>query len=196
LAAAAASIVSELRSQLPAGMEDIAVDPKELRRIAYRGQVHRYNKMHVCGVFGKTLGELRRRITNWPNDVFRQRYANSMSTALCKELHVLGIEWDVDEYPNPFVLPWGHNWDPKPEQVIELLVFCIFDAVNPETQLQHVTGDSPRPEYTICVNALPTMPLSSEARMVNLFGRGRTKCHFRLLLLKREWRLRVPRPMM
>ena len=78
LAAAAASVMSELRGQLPAGMEDIAADPKELRRIAYRGQAHRYNKKDVFGIVGKTLGELRRHITTWPNPVFRQKYAISM----------------------------------------------------------------------------------------------------------------------
>jgi hypothetical protein len=115
-------------------MEDVPLDPRELRRIAYRGQVHRYNKKDVCGLYGKTLGELRRRITTWHILAFCEKYANSRSTALCKDLHVVGIDWDANAFPNPFVLPPGHFWEPNPEQVIELLVFLCIRCHEPRDE--------------------------------------------------------------
>ena len=47
------------------------------------------------------------------------------------------------------MLPQNHHWAPTPEQVIELLVFCIFDVRNPENGMEHITGDSSRAEYDL-----------------------------------------------
>jgi len=147
LASAAAAISAEVRSQLPADLADVPLDIKELKRLAFKGQVHRYNIRDVFGMYGKALKEIRRRINHWPSLAFREQYASLQSTALCKDLGVLQITWDAEEYIDPFVLPENHLWDPNPELVIELLVYCIFDARNPETGLQHVTGGSARGEY-------------------------------------------------
>ena len=134
---------------MPGMAPEIVLDPAELRRIAYRGQVRRYNKKDVFGLVGRHLSEFRYRIKRWSDDEYRANFARHKSTALCKTLHVLDIEWDPNFYKDPFMLPQGHNWDPEPEQVMDLLVFCVFDTQNPETRLQQVTGNSPQAEYNL-----------------------------------------------
>jgi hypothetical protein len=79
----------------------------------------------------------------------REKYAHHGSTALCSTNNVLEIPWHPEAYADPFVLPQGHFWDPTAEQVIDLLVFCIFDVQNPDNGLEHVTGTSDRAEFDL-----------------------------------------------
>jgi hypothetical protein len=46
-------------------------------------------------------------------------------------------------------LPQGHFWDPTAEQVIDFLVYCIFDVKNPDNGLEHITGACDRAEYDL-----------------------------------------------
>jgi hypothetical protein len=62
---------------------------------------------------------------------------------------VLGVSWHQDAYSDPFELPPGHFWDPTAEQIIDLLVYCIFDVKNPNNGLEHITGSSDREEYNL-----------------------------------------------
>jgi len=67
----------------------------------------------VFGLVGKTLSEIRYRIRRWADDnKYRANFARHKSTAPCKTLRVLGIDWDPSVHTDPFMLPRGHLWDP------------------------------------------------------------------------------------
>ena len=107
----------------------------------------------------------------------------------------MGIVWDAHDYPDPFLMPPDHQWEPTSEHVIELLVYCIFEAQNPETKLQHVTGANLPSEYNLreCI-AYDAIEYKTRALMSSLLKRGRDKRSLQFPLLIREWHLSVPRP--
>jgi len=184
-------MIAQLRQKMPEGLEEVVVDPKEMRRIAFRGQAHRYNIKDPFGQIYKAVQEMRRRINKWSDFDFSQSYAEKQSTAICKKLNVLGFVWDAHGNHDPYLLPTGHKWDPTPEQLLELLILNVFDAEDPETGDRHVSGSSEPDEYALrkCIAYHAIECRGSFERLVESRSREEDPPRRRP---NREWRLMGP----
>ena len=70
-------MVDQLRENVPEGLEQAVVGPRELRRIAFRGQARRYNVKDLFGLVYQAVTETRRRVSKWSDFYF--------SPVLCRE---------------------------------------------------------------------------------------------------------------